>query len=61
MNQLFVTNVQYHRSGMFHCKKVQILDDVCKLITLTLLHIEIFTVGIVTVYNARATLLRYSF
>ena len=61
MNQLFVTNVQYHRSEMFHCKKVQILDNVSKLITLTLSHIEIFTVGIVTVYNAHATSLCYRF
>ena len=32
------------------------LDDVRKLITLTLLHIEIFTVEIFMIYNAHVTL-----
>ena len=35
----------------FIVKKVRTLDDVQKLIRLTLLHIEIFTVGIFTVYK----------
>ena len=40
----------------FVVKKVRMLDDVRKLIALTLLHIEIFTVEIFMVYNARVTL-----
>ena len=54
----------FHQSTVdqesFVAKKIRTFDNVRKLITQTLLHMEIFTVGIFTVYNAHVMLWCYS-